>query len=261
MGKALIPAAMSHLTVFCSIYSLSIDERIKIAHNSSGSRVFDALLDSPTVSPKMKRQFVMDFIGHYHTLVDDKLGSRVGDRCWAFSDTYLKVLKNRCSSWKHISKFIIFQEKIAKSLITQEQALAASYYGKFFARNLNLYLLQRRPQDWRDLQSERKKVQDQQQKASTEPAKPVEIVEHPTDTPDTADQVTHHRKRKAAPENEIDALFNEKLGKRIKKGALSDAGPSAPVKKVDAPADRDLQQIFGAIRSAPGTDKKHRKKH
>ena len=56
-----------------------------------GSRVFDALLDSPTVPAKMKRQFVMDFIGNYHTLVDDKLGSRVGDRCWAFCDTYLKV--------------------------------------------------------------------------------------------------------------------------------------------------------------------------
>ena len=39
----------------------------------------------------MKRQLVMNFIGHYHLLVDDKLGSRVGDRCWAFSDTYLKV--------------------------------------------------------------------------------------------------------------------------------------------------------------------------
>ena len=64
---------------------------MKIAQNSMGSRVFDALLDSPTVPAKMKRQFVMDFIGNYHTLVDDKLGSRVGDRCWAFCDTYLKV--------------------------------------------------------------------------------------------------------------------------------------------------------------------------
>ena len=33
----------------------------------------------------------MDFIGHYDVLVDDKLGSRVVDRCWAFCDTYLKV--------------------------------------------------------------------------------------------------------------------------------------------------------------------------
>lgn len=76
---------------FDSIFSLPVDERIKIAHTPSGSRVFDALLDSTTVPAKTKRQLVIDFIGHYHLLIDDKLGSRVGDRCWAFVDTYLKV--------------------------------------------------------------------------------------------------------------------------------------------------------------------------
>jgi nucleolar protein 9 len=71
---------------------MPIDDRIKIAHDSSASRVYDVLLDSPTVPLKAKRQFVMDFMGHYHLLVDDRIGSRVGDRCWAFADTYLKVL-------------------------------------------------------------------------------------------------------------------------------------------------------------------------
>lgn len=70
---------------------ISVEERIRIAHNSCGSRVFDIFLDSATVSPNKKRQLVLDFIGHYHHLVDDKVGSRVGDRCWEFSDTYLKV--------------------------------------------------------------------------------------------------------------------------------------------------------------------------
>jgi hypothetical protein len=81
----------SVLSRLASINSLPIEERIKISHNAAGSRIFDELLDSPTILPKVKRQFVMDFIGHYHLLVDDKLGSRVGDRCWAFADTYLKV--------------------------------------------------------------------------------------------------------------------------------------------------------------------------
>jgi nucleolar protein 9 len=83
-----------------SIFSLSLEERIKIAHDPSGSRVFDALLESTTVLPKFKRQFVMDFIGHYDVLVDDKLGSRVVDRCWAFCDTYLKVGFFFASSYK-----------------------------------------------------------------------------------------------------------------------------------------------------------------
>lgn len=70
---------------------------MKITRNPTSSRVFDSLLDSPSVPAKSKRQFVLDFIGHYHTLVDDKIGSRIGDRCWAFSDTYLKVLPSDLS--------------------------------------------------------------------------------------------------------------------------------------------------------------------
>ena len=62
-----------------------------MCHDPSASRVYDVLLDSPNIPSKSKRQFVMDFIGRYHELVDDRIGSRVVDRCWAFSDTYLKV--------------------------------------------------------------------------------------------------------------------------------------------------------------------------
>ncbi|KAF8960207.1 hypothetical protein BDZ97DRAFT_1834525 [Flammula alnicola] len=227
-----------------SIYSLPVEERIKIAHNPSGSRVFDALLDSTTVPAKVKRQFVMDFIGHYHLLVDDKLGSRVGDRCWAFCDTYLK-------------------EKIARSLVNQEQTLAASYYGKFFARNLNLYLLQRRPEDWRNLQSERKRAQDQQQqqRQTTAPV-PDHVPEKqlPAEQPET-------RKRKARPQNEIDALFDAKLGKRIKKAALVDVVPvsEAPVEvhptKKEKVNDKELQQVLGAIRVAPANDGKKKRRN
>jgi nucleolar protein 9 len=150
-----------------------------------------------------------------------------------------------------------FQEKIARSLVNQEQALAASYYGKFFARNLNLYLLQRRPEDWRNLQSERKRAQDQEklQTAAPPPAK-----HEPAPQPES-------RKRKSHPENEIDALFNEKLGKRIKKAALSESAGTTdvsfdahPVKK-EKNGDKDLQQVLGAIRSAPANDGKKKKKH
>lgn len=70
---------------------MSVEERIRTGHDPAGSRIYDAFFDSPTVPSKAKQRFVMDFIGHYHQLVDDKLGSRVGDRCWMFSDTYLKV--------------------------------------------------------------------------------------------------------------------------------------------------------------------------
>jgi len=227
-----------------SIFSLSLEERIKIAHNPSGSRVFDVLLESTTVLPKFKRQFVMDFIGHYDVLVDDKLGSRVVDRCWAFCDTYLK-------------------EKIARSLITKEQVLAASFFGKFFARNLNLYLLQRRPEEWRNLQSERKRSKEQHA-APTVSAPMVEMSTEPAPS-------DKKRKRKARPEDEIDALFNAKLGKRTKKAALSEItstldGPSEVIVDKDVAArkeDKELEQVLGAIRLAPkdhGYSKKKQKR-
>lgn len=64
---------------------------IRIAHNATSSRVLDALLESPTVSFKAKRRFVTSLIGHYHSLIDDRIGSRIGDRCWDFADPYLRV--------------------------------------------------------------------------------------------------------------------------------------------------------------------------
>lgn len=65
-----------------------------MAHDVTASRVIDVILNSPTVSHKEKRKFVMHLIGHYHILVDDRIGSRVGDNCWAFADPFLKVVRS-----------------------------------------------------------------------------------------------------------------------------------------------------------------------
>ncbi|KAG6863291.1 hypothetical protein C0991_006945, partial [Blastosporella zonata] len=229
--------------VIANITVLSMEERIKMAHDASGSRVYDVLLESPTVPPKAKREFVMSFIGHYHLLVDDRLGSRVGDRCWAFADTYLK-------------------EKIGRSLFIHEQFLAGSYYGKFFARNLNLYLLQRRPDEWKTLQADRKRAQDALTKHIPAPASTP--VTEPAST-DVTSKKSIKRKRHTQPEDEIDAVFNASLGKRIKKAALGDVAPVPTLpateqrvsKKGRAPDN--LQAVLGAIQSAPKDDKGHKK--
>ncbi|KAF9040737.1 armadillo-type protein [Panaeolus papilionaceus] len=238
-----------------SLLQLPIEERIKIAQNPVGSRVYDVLLDSTTVPAKYKRQFVMGFMDHYDVLVDDKLGSRVGDRCWSYCDTYLK-------------------EKIAKSLIHKEHVLAASFYGKFFAKNLNLYLLQRRPEEWRNMQSERKRAADQVNK-------PVPAAK-PSTSPNVASKTQEQKpvkeketkKRKIRPEDEIEALFNEKLGKKVKRAALEDTSSpkkatseSAPTAedikkskkdrkraKEEGKGDKELEQILGAIRAAPKSE-------
>ncbi|TFK28643.1 ARM repeat-containing protein [Coprinopsis marcescibilis] len=221
---------------------LSVEDKIRISHDASASRVYDVLLDSPTIQAKDKREFVMSFIGHYHELVDDRIGSRVGDRCWAFCDTYLK-------------------EKIARSLISYESQLAGSFYGKYFARNTNIHLLKRKPEEWRTAQSQRKSQTTAYQQSgkptvSAAPAAGIQAADKPT-------------KRKRAKNDEIEELFDHALGKRIKKAALGD--PNAATKEIEPKAngkaalseDASLAAVFGAIRSAPKNEdsgRKHKKK-
>lgn len=71
-----------------------MEELLKLAHHPTSSRVLDAVIESHTVSFKAKRQFVASFVDHFHTLVDDRIGSRVADRFWLFADPSLKVRKH-----------------------------------------------------------------------------------------------------------------------------------------------------------------------
>jgi nucleolar protein 9 len=81
-----------HSNVFDhSIEVQPVEELLALAHHKTSSRVLDMVFESPTVTRKSKRALVMAFLGHYHQLVDDKFGSRVGDRCWDNADPYLKV--------------------------------------------------------------------------------------------------------------------------------------------------------------------------
>lgn len=218
-----------------------MEHKIQIAHDPTGSRIYDALLESPTVPPKSKRQFIMDFIGHYHELVDDRIGSRVGDRCWASSDTYLK-------------------EKVARSLIPYESQLAGSFFGKFFARNLNLYLLQRRPDDWRNMQTQRKQ---QQQQVVATPKKQDTGSSAASQAP-VQESAKDGGKKRSKPSDEIEELFEKTLGKKIKKAALGtevekpkgleeEAGEKGKKRKKKDSKDRggELDSVLGAIKSAP----------
>ncbi|KAA1466051.1 ARM repeat-containing protein [Dentipellis sp. KUC8613] len=245
--------------VLSSIQSLPMPDLLTIAHHATSSRVLDAVLDASSVPPKAKRTLIMAFIGHYPELVDDRIGSRVGDRCWAAADPYLK-------------------EKIARSLIPHETRLAGSFYGKFFARNLNLYLLQRRPEEWRSLHAKAPapapapKSAAPKAQAQTKPAEEVVPTEKEKEKKEKA-------KRKRG--DEIDDLFDQTLGKKVKRAALaSTAAASEP-----APADEEevakpskeekkkrkgekgkvrddgLGDVLGAIKAAPKGEEPKRKKH
>ncbi|KAI0643707.1 ARM repeat-containing protein [Trametes meyenii] len=246
-----------------SLQAIGIDEVIKMAHHVTSSRVLDALLESPTVSHKDKRKFVMSLLGHYHVLVDDRIGSRVGERCWAFADPYLK-------------------EKIARSVIPHEHALAGSAYGKFFSRHLALHILRRDPERWKSMQT-----------VTKAPAIPTQAVaEHKaavtaSDAPDSSPKRAETGKRKAHKQDEIDALFDATLGKKVKKAELAapavdneqetdkarvekerggEKGEKAKGKskkrkeREEGVEDRDLANVLGAIRAAPKDDKGSKKR-
>ncbi|KAG2151818.1 armadillo-type protein [Suillus cothurnatus] len=185
-----------------SIKSLPTEDLILLSQNPISSRVIDILFDSETVPFKVKRALVMSFIGHYHTLVDDRIGSRVGDRCWAFADTYLR-------------------EKIARSLVRL-------ILENTSPRNINLYLLQRRPDEWRELQSQSKSNSGSTTSPSTLPSAPSAIVQDYSNSDDA--EVSHpsktSKKRRSRPEDEIDAVFNANLGGKVKRAAVSTAGSS-----------------------------------
>lgn len=74
----------------------------------------------------------------------------------------------------------------------------------------------------------------------------------------TLEEKSKKRKRGAALDNEIDALFDASLGKRIKRGALDteDAPTAHKASNILSIAKRDkgLSDVLGAIRAAPKGD-------
>jgi nucleolar protein 9 len=110
--------------------SLGVDGIISLTRDPTSSRILDVLLTSPSTTPLQRRAFLLSLIGHYHTIADDRLGSRIAERCWESADVFLK-------------------EKIAASLVEVQVEMQKSAWAHFFARKLELPLYQRRREDWK----------------------------------------------------------------------------------------------------------------
>ncbi|KZW04403.1 ARM repeat-containing protein [Exidia glandulosa HHB12029] len=204
-----------------SLLALEPSDLLDLAHHPVSSRVLDEAFSSP--SHVLRKKLVGKYIGHFHTLADDRIGSRVAERAWAAADTYLK-------------------EKVARSLQEHEAFLQGSHFGRFFARAINLSLLARRPDNWRRSQA-----------ASRAPA--------PAHTPaavSTPAEPEKEKKKRKRREDEIDELFAAGKGKGVtkdeekkdvgwkrRKDDHTDSDPaSAAVAEVD-------DAVLRAIRAAP----------
>jgi nucleolar protein 9 len=153
----------------------------------------------------------------------------------------------------------LLQEKIAKSLVSHEQNLAGSQYGKYFNRNMNLLLLKRDPDAWRAQQSSKKETSIPSTSGQTKSVS-ISTSGKPSEQPFTEALPKLSSKRKRKEGDDIDKLFDSTLGKKQKRSALP---PAQEERKVlvnsDAP---ELESILGAIKDAPKGDKigKHKKK-
>lgn len=128
--QALVSLPNANTAVLDSLFAQSPDTLLAYASSPVASHLLDKVLTAPAVPAKYRRKLYLAFMDRYERLADDRLGSRVADTVWATADGFMR-------------------EKIARSLIPHATVLGTSQYGRFFARKLDLHLLQRRPDEWR----------------------------------------------------------------------------------------------------------------
>ncbi|CAE6465333.1 unnamed protein product [Rhizoctonia solani] len=220
------------------IHAQSTDEILELSRHPISSRILDVFLDSPSVPLRDKRKFLLSLIGSYHLLVDDRIGSRVGDRCWACADPFLR-------------------EKIARSILPHEMTLSASYYGKYFARNLHLTMLKRDAASWRDMQRDQKKAA-----AGTSNVGAARVPPKADTNPATnANDSTHTKKRKRpTEEDEIDALFSKASNPRKSSGPPKDKGEPTAEPETIKTDDPQLNEVLGAIKKVSKKEGRKSKK-
>ncbi|KAI0274347.1 armadillo-type protein [Russula aff. rugulosa BPL654] len=226
--------------VLDSIESLTSQELLALTHHPAASRVLDAIIDGPSIPPRSRRALLRAMEAQFVDIIDDRIGVRVGVRCWAVADPYLK-------------------EKFARALLPHTARLAGSPYARSFTRGLALSLLQRKPDEWRRqyatpssgcAKSSPKKNNTKTKLQATTPSvvavAPTNDNEHHNvdleegDTsPAERRRRRKKRKRSAAAVDEIDALFDDAIGRKVVRSALGSVPAPEPsvVKSVKKEAD------------------------
>ncbi|KAH9991655.1 ARM repeat-containing protein [Russula compacta] len=243
--------------VLDSIQSLPPQELIALIHHPAASRVIDAIIDGPTIPHRSRRALLRALEVQFADVIDDRIGVRVGARCWAAADPYLK-------------------EKFARALLPHAARLASSPHARFFTRGLGLSLLQRKPDEWRrqhatpSLGSSSANSTRPKSTAPSAVAAPTNS-EHKEEVARECSPPRGYKKRKrSTAADEIDALFENVIGRKVVRSTLEPAASFTPPKsktkqKEDGGqggADRhtDLGAVTEAIKDAPRGEQKKRRK-
>ncbi|GAA5865536.1 hypothetical protein JCM3774_002043 [Rhodotorula dairenensis] len=230
--------------VLDSIAALPFDSLLAMTRSATSSRVFDVLLTSPTVPPRGLRTFIMSLLGHYAVLADDRIGSRVAERCFASADVYLK-------------------DKIAQSLFDQQNDLQRSAYAHFFARKLELPLWGRKREDWKakmaritNEEKARLKAENDSSEAQAKSAVPSGPPATTVDAGETESKRSKKKRERKA--DEVDEIF---AGAAAVGASSAVAGPSdggeRPAKKKkskrenrDVAAQDGMEEVMAAIKAS-----------
>jgi nucleolar protein 9 len=194
-----------------------------------------------------------------------------------------------------------YQEKLARALLPHATRLAGSPYARFFTRGLALSLLQRKPDEWRrqyatpsssgrtNPSTSSPNKNDTRLKATAQSlvaVAPTNDNEHHdvdpavddvgTSSPAERGRGRKKRKRSAATVDEIDALFDDAIGRKVVRSAVPEPAPAlqqSVTKKEDLTLKQgrrrgdqgvnrhaDLGAVVDAIKIAPRLEGKKRSK-
>ncbi|XP_063295755.1 nucleolar protein 9 [Pelobates fuscus] len=121
-----------------SLGSMTEVDLLTVACNQAGSHIFDALLNSATITDKQRKKVLRKLRVHSMQLACNKHGSRVLDRIWAASTMGVK-------------------EEIAQQLVERLNELQNDAIGHHIARNFALTHFVKRRKDWEEHQQAEKK--------------------------------------------------------------------------------------------------------
>jgi len=189
----------------------------------------DVLLTSPTTPPRALRSFIMSLLGHFHTIADDRIGSRVAERCFASADVYLK-------------------DKMAASLFDKQSDLQRSAYAHFFARKLELPLWGRRRDDWKAKMARATQEEKDRQRAEAEAAQPKPAA---SVAAAAADEGGKRKKKRARKADEVDEIFAAAAA--AVKGSAGPGGAASKERERDEDEERAAKKARKAEKRARET--------
>lgn len=208
-----------------SLLSLPLPTLLSHCFSPTSSHLIDAFLLSPTTLVTSRRTFLLSLLGSYHTLADNRVGSRVAERCFETADVYLK-------------------DKIAASLIGKETEMQRSAFAHFFARKVELPLWSRRREEWKRKMAEKKFG------AAAVGDAPIWGSSSFAGSQAVEDVPEEKKKKRERKTDEVDEIFG-RVGKKGRAG--TGIGSESEIKVATGLEGREtkgLEDVLGALRAS-----------